>query len=72
MNWLGKVDDPLSPAGITRELGYNLFLTQGIKPTLWESIRATLRDEGSKELIKMIGLIIGALLLFWLGLKSSK
>lgn len=71
MQWLGKVEDPHCPAGIVAKLGYNLFLTQGIKPTLWESVRAGLRDEGTKELVKLIGGVLLAALLIWLGLKAT-
>ena len=71
MNWLGKLDDPHCPAGIVAKLGYNLFLTQGIRPTLWETIRGSLRDEGTKELVKLIGGVILATLIFWLGLKAA-
>ena len=71
MDWLGKPSDPYSPAGIVAKLGYNLFLTQGISPTWREGLRAGLRDEGTKELIKLIGAVILAALLLWLGLKSG-
>lgn len=36
MDWLGKLEDPLCPAGIVKKLGYDLFLTQGIKPSVLE------------------------------------
>lgn len=71
MDWLGKPSEPHSPAGIVGKLGYNLFLTRGISPTWREALRAGLRDEGTKELIKLIGGIILAALLLWLGLKSG-
>lgn len=69
MSWLGKVVDPYSPSGIVAKLGYNLFLTQGIKPSLWETIRGTLRDEGTKELLKLVSALVLAGLLVWLGWK---
>jgi hypothetical protein len=71
MKWLGKVDNPLDPAGIAAKLGFNLFLTKGIVPTFWENVRTQLRDEGTKEFVKLIGGIILAALLVWLGLKTS-
>lgn len=71
MDWLGKPSDTHSPAGIVAKLGYNLFLTQGISPTWREALRAGLRDEGTKELIKLIGAVILAALLVWLGLKAK-
>jgi hypothetical protein len=70
MDWLGELDDPHCPAGIVKKLGYDLFLTQGIKPTWTEAIRGTLRDEGTKEFVKLIGGLILAGLLIWLGLKK--
>jgi hypothetical protein len=70
MQWLGTLADPHCPAGIVAKLGYNLFLTQGIRPTLWETVRAGLRDEGTKELVKLIGGVLLAGLLIWLGLKK--
>ena len=34
--WLGKSDDPTSPAGISLKLGYDLFTTKGAETTNWE------------------------------------
>src|SRR5207249_2687268 len=28
--WLGRSDDPLTPAGVVAKLGYDLFVTRGI------------------------------------------
>jgi hypothetical protein len=65
-NWLGAKSDPHTPAGIVANLGYDLFLTKGLKPTFWESVRTTLRDEGTKEIIKLIfAVILTALLVRW-------
>jgi hypothetical protein len=69
MDWLGKLDDPHSAAGIVKKLGYDLFLTQGIKPTWTERIRGILLDEGAKEFVKFIFAVILMGLLVWLGLK---
>lgn len=70
MSWLGKVEDPYSPSGIVAKLGYNLFLTQGIKPSKWEIVQGLLRDEGIKEIVKLISALVLAGLLFWLGWKK--
>jgi hypothetical protein len=70
MDWLGKLDDPRSPAGIVKKLGYDLFLTQGIKPTPLEKIRGILLDEGVKEFVKLFFAVILGILtarLVWLG-----
>jgi hypothetical protein len=69
--WLGTPSDPCCPAGIVANLGYDLFLTKGIKPTLWESVRAVLRDEATKELVKLIAAVLLAALLIRLGLKAG-
>jgi hypothetical protein len=69
--WIGKTDDPLAPAGIVAKLGYDLFLTRGVAPTVWQKVKASLRDEAVKELIKVFFLILGAALLLWLGLKKG-
>lgn len=67
--WLGKSDDPTSPAGVSLKLGYDLFTTKGSEATKWEKFLATIQDEGVKQLIKIAGGMIIAGLLFWLGWK---
>lgn len=67
-NWIGSPDDLSSPASIVAKLGYDLFLTKGITPTVWERLLAILKTDGIKELIKIVGGIIVAGLLLWLGL----
>ncbi len=71
LSWLGLPTDPHCPAGIVAKLGYNLFLTKGIEPTLWENVRSILRDEATKEFVKLLFAILLALLLFRLGLKGE-
>jgi len=72
--WLGKSTDPLTPAGITAKLGYDLFITKGLKTTPWENILITIQQEGVKQLLTLIVLIIAAILIalltLWLGLKK--
>ena len=70
--WFGATSDPNCPAGIVANLGYDLFLTQGIKPTVWERLRSLLLDEGTKELLKLAGGIALVALLLWLNLKPGK
>ena len=69
--WLGRVDDPGSPAAMVAKLGYNLFTTKGLKATPWEKILGTLQEEGVKLVLAVIGSVVGALVLVWLGLKVS-
>ncbi len=68
-HWLGDVSDPTSPAGLARKLGHDLFITKGLKQTLWESLKVTLSTEGPKELLKIIGGVVAVAILVWLGLK---
>jgi hypothetical protein len=70
-NWLGIPSDPHCPAGIVAKLGYNLFLTKGIQPTFWDNVRSILRDEATKEIIKLVFAILLAALLLRLGLKGN-
>jgi len=71
LKWLGAPSDPHCPSGIVAKLGYNLFLTKGIEPTLWENVRSILRDEATKEAIKLIFAILLAAVLLRLGLKGN-
>jgi ABC-type sulfate transport system permease component len=61
---------PSSAASITAKLGYDLFWTKGKAPTLWESVRNTLRDETVKQLLTIAGGVALAYLLLRLGLKQ--
>ena len=65
--WLGKPEDPTSPASIVAKLGYDLFLTKGVTPTFWESARAALRSDGVQGFIKLLYALLLAYLLFRLG-----
>jgi hypothetical protein len=69
-SWLGIPSAPHCPAGIVAKLGYDLFLTKGITPTFWETVRSILRDEATKEIIKLVFGILLAVLLLRLGLKA--
>lgn len=71
LKWLGAPSDPHCPAGIVAKLGYDLFLTKGIEPTRWESFVSILRDEGTKELVKIVFAILLAAILLRLGLKGK-
>jgi hypothetical protein len=67
--WLGNVVDLSSPAGISAKLGHNLFVTRGFEATGWEKILNVLQEEGVKQIISILGTVIVAGLLLWLGLK---
>ena len=70
--WLGKAEESESPAAIAAKMGYPLFVTRGLKPTVMEQIRATLVDEGVKEITKYIIAFMVAAALFWLGAQVKK
>jgi hypothetical protein len=62
-SWLGRFDDPASPAGIVSKFGYNLFITKGFKPNKVEIIRAALLEEGVRQISIIIGTMVAAFLL---------
>ena len=70
-NWLGKVQEPSYASITSKKLGYDLFHTKGISPTLGEKIRETLQDEIVKIIFKLIATLLIAALLLWLGLKNT-
>jgi hypothetical protein len=70
-DWFGSITDPACPASMVSKLGYNLFVTKGLTPGKWEKVKQALSEEGVKELIKLIGFIIGAALVVWLGLSKN-
>lgn len=69
--WLGTVDDPSCPAAIIAKLGYNLFATKGFSATPWERTLARLSEEGVKQIGIIIGGVILAAFLVWLGFKPK-
>ncbi len=72
-DWIGTSTDPRTPAGIAANLGYDLFITKGLKASKWEIMLTLLQQEGVKQLISIVGavlqIILIALLILWLGLK---
>jgi hypothetical protein len=64
---LGRRDDAGSPAAIVSKLGFDLFITKGLSATTWERVTARLQEEGIKQLMTVLGVVLGAGLLFWLG-----
>jgi hypothetical protein len=70
-DWLGKSDDPQAPAGIISNLGFDLFLTKGLRPSFRERLSGAIEQEGVKELLKFISALLVAAALFWLGLKGK-
>jgi len=70
-SWLGKSSDPATPAGIVANMGYDLFLNKGLKPTKRERLVSSLQDEGVKALYAIIVAVLIAALLLAFGLKAS-
>lgn len=70
-DWLGVPDDPSIVSITAKKLGYDLFHTKGFKPTTWERIKITLEEQAVKTVLKIIGSVIIAALLVWLGLKKG-
>jgi hypothetical protein len=68
--WLGQISDPTSPAGIASKLGYDLFATKGLTPRWSEKLLLGLKEDGVKEMIRIVGEVLLALLLIFLGLKE--
>ena len=69
-HWFGKAADLDSPAGITAKLGYNLFLTKGLQTNFWEKLIDILREESVRLVMSVIGTVLVAGLLLWLGLSK--
>ena len=70
-DWLGKSDEPQTPAGIISNLGFDLFLTKGLKPSFRERLLSAIEQEGVKEVLKFISALLVAAALVWLGLKGK-
>ncbi len=68
--WLGQVSDPTSPAGMASKLGYDLFTTKGLTPRWSEKFLSGLKEDGVKEIVRIVGEILLATLLLALGLKE--
>jgi hypothetical protein len=69
--WLGKATDPIAPAGICRKLGYDLYLTKGVRPTFREAAAAQLQGSWVGELLKVAGIVLAAALVLILGIKGA-
>jgi len=68
--WLGKTTNPNSVAGIAAKLGYDLFATKGLTPRWSERLMSALKEDGVKELIRIVGEVLIVVLLVLLGLKE--
>jgi hypothetical protein len=69
--WLGQATNPIAPAGICRKLGYDLYLTKGVRPTFREAAAAQLQGSWVGELLKVAGIVLAAALVLVLGMKGA-
>jgi hypothetical protein len=69
--WLGSPEDPRSPAGVAANLGSNLFIVKGLRATVRERFITTLREEATRQIAVVIGLIIAAAIVVLLGIKNG-
>lgn len=70
--WLGTPNEPHSPASLAANLGYNLFITKGLKATAREGYMNAFRQEIVKQILTVVGtLILAFVLLHFLGIKVS-
>lgn len=70
-DWIGDLSSSASVASTIEKLGVNLFVTKGLTPTFAERIVSAVREDGIKELIKLVYAIILAGMLFYLGWKAG-
>jgi hypothetical protein len=71
-SWLGTASTPSDVALTVKKLGYDLFYTSGVKPTLKERCLAILEQEGLKNLLNVTFQILLTAILVVIGLKSIK
>lgn len=62
-SWIGSADDSSSPAGVVSALGHDLFIVKGLKPTVWEHVRSTLRRDGTQQFLTLLQTTLGAVLI---------
>jgi hypothetical protein len=54
-----------------KKLGLDLFHSNGLEPSALGKALAILREEGMKEVMKLVFVVIGAAILLYLGLKGA-
>jgi hypothetical protein len=69
--WIGSREEHTSIATNTKKLGYDLFVTKGIEPTIFERLAIMLEKEGVKTILNILAALAIAGLLIWLGLKGT-
>jgi hypothetical protein len=69
--WVGNPSVRGTPAAIIAKLGYDLFLTSGMKPSRWEKAKVKLEEEWVKHVLDFAGKLLLAAALVWFGWKSA-
>lgn len=70
--WMGKRDDPSSPAGIIKNLGFDLFCTKGFQKTAYEKFIDKLPEEAAKTFATIILTAIFTAVPTYFGIKLAK
>jgi hypothetical protein len=70
-SWLGNSADMASPAAIIAMLNHDLFITKGLQPSLLERARMTLVQEGAKQVLAVVGIVLAAIIIALLGIVTE-
>jgi hypothetical protein len=65
--WIGDVTSTASVASTLSKFGVDLFMTKGLVPTWGERLLSAAKEDGAKELIRLIYVLLAAGLIFYLG-----
>ena len=69
--WLGDTSQPSDVSTIAKKFGYDLFHTKGVKQTFLERLQEILEKEVVKTILMIVGTLVIAIILVWLGLKAQ-
>jgi hypothetical protein len=69
--WIGSREEHTSIATNTKKLGYDLFVTKGIEPTVFERLTILVEKEGVKTILNILAALAIAGLLLWFGLRGT-
>jgi len=70
--WMGKRDDPSTPAGIIKNLGFDLFCTKGFQKTAYEKFMDKLPEEAAKTIVTILITALLTTIMTYLGIKYVK
>ena len=70
-SWLGSAQQPSEVAFTVKKLGYDLFHTTGVRPTLKERLLTTFEQEGLKNALNITFQLLLAIALVIIGLKKQ-